>query len=60
MWQFRDLNIAAMAESLGCRGIRVEHPEAVAPALAEALQADRPVVLDVVTDMEALAPDPWG
>lgn len=60
MWQFRDLNIAAMAESLGCHGIRVEQPEAVVPALQEALQADLPVVLDVVTDMQALAPDPWG
>ena len=41
MWQFRDLNIAAMAESLGCRGIRVEQPEAVAPALEGGL-AGRP------------------
>ena len=60
MWQFRDLDIAAMAESLGCRGIRVEQPEGVVPALEEALRADRPVVLDAVTDMAALAPDPWG
>ena len=60
MWQFKDLNIAAMAESLGCRGIRVEQPEGVGPALEEAMQADRPVVLDAVTDMAALAPDPWG
>ncbi len=60
MWQFRDLNIAKMAESLGCLGFRVEQPEEVAPALVQALEAERPAVLDVVSDVEALAPDPWG
>ena len=60
MWKFRDLNIAKMAESLGCLGFRVERPQEIAPALVQALEADRPAVLDVVTDLEALAPDPWG
>ena len=60
MWQFRDLNIAKVAESLGCLGFRVEQPEEIAPALVQALEAERPAVLDVVSDLEALAPDPWG
>ena len=60
MWQFRDLNIAKVAESLGCLGFRVEQPGEIAPALVQALEAERPAVLDVVSDLEALAPDPWG
>ena len=38
------------AELLGLKGIRVENPEGVGAAWDEALAADRPVVLDCVTD----------
>lgn len=31
----------------------------VAPALAEALGAGEPVVVDVVSDLEPRAPEPW-
>lgn len=41
---------AAYAQQLGLRGIRVEHPEDLGAAWREAFTADRPVVLDVVTD----------
>ena len=60
MWQFQDLNIAKMAEALGCLGFRVEQPEEIGPALGRALNSDRPVVLDIVSDLKVLAPDPWG
>ena len=60
MWQFsRDTNLAKMAESLGCMGIVVEQPSELKPALARAFAADRPVVLDVRTDIEAMAPRAW-
>ncbi len=48
--QLPDLPYAAIAELMGLRGIRVETSEGVGPAWAEALAADRPVVLDIVTD----------
>jgi len=48
--QLPDLPYAGIAELMGLRGIRVEAPERVGPAWAEALAADRPVVLDMVTD----------
>ena len=48
--QLPDLPYAGIAELMGLRGIRVERPEDVGPAWAEALAADRPVVLDMVTD----------
>jgi pyruvate dehydrogenase (quinone) len=43
---------AAYAESLGLRGIRVDHPDRVGAAWDEALHAGRPVVIDAVTDPE--------
>jgi acetolactate synthase-1/2/3 large subunit len=41
---------------MGALGIRVEKPGEIAGALAHALAAERPTVIDVVTDIEALAP----
>src|SRR5690606_37686918 len=46
----RDFDYAAYARQLDLKGIRVERPEDVGPAWDEALSADRPCVLDVVTD----------
>jgi len=59
MWCYRQVDFAAAAEMMGCLGIRVEHPSEVRPALAHALSAGRPVVVDVVGDMFALPPGPW-
>ena len=41
---------AAVAEALGCAGLRVEQPDELGDALDAALDADRPVVIDVRTD----------
>ena len=48
---------ADYAELVGLRGIRVEKPEALGEAWERALSADRPVVLDVLTDPD-VAPLP--
>ncbi|GAB3210859.1 thiamine pyrophosphate-requiring protein [Marinactinospora thermotolerans] len=45
-----DFPYAAFAESIGLRGIRVEDPEEVAGAWRSALAADRPCVVEFVTD----------
>ncbi|WP_158784789.1 thiamine pyrophosphate-requiring protein [Pantoea sp. BAV 3049] len=55
--QLPDVHYAQFAESLGLQGIRVDTPEALADAWRRALQADRPVVLEVKTDPE-VAPLP--
>jgi len=47
-----DFPYAAYAESLGLRGIRIDAPDQVADAWDAALSADRPVVLEAVTDPE--------
>ncbi len=56
LWTYRPTNFARLAEEMGALGIRVEKPDEIAPALARALAAKRPAVIDVVTDIEALAP----
>lgn len=45
-----DVPYAAFAELIGLEGLRVEHPDGVGPAWDRALGADRPFVLDMVTD----------
>jgi acetolactate synthase-1/2/3 large subunit len=56
LWTYRKVNFARIAEEMGALGLRVEKPAEFAPALERALAADRPVVIDVVTDIDALAP----
>ncbi len=56
MWTFRKVNFARIAEDMGALGLRVEHASAFPAALAQALAAGRPAVIDVVTDIDALAP----
>jgi acetolactate synthase I/II/III large subunit len=58
--RFGPTDFTAVAKSFGVRGIRVERPGEIAPALAEALVAGEPVVVDVVTDIEPRAPEPWS
>ena len=59
MWRMPDVNFARVAESFGCVGIRVEKPGELAGALKKAIAMNKPVVVDVVTDMYAIAPHPW-
>ncbi|MBA3300069.1 MAG: thiamine pyrophosphate-requiring protein [Thermoleophilaceae bacterium] len=47
-----DFPYARYADLIGLRGIRVESPEEIAPAWDAALGADRPVVIEAVTDPE--------
>jgi len=55
--QLPDVRYAEFAKSLGLQGIFVDTPEALSGAWQQALQADRPVVLEVKTDPE-VAPLP--
>ncbi|HEU5274583.1 MAG TPA: thiamine pyrophosphate-binding protein [Xanthobacteraceae bacterium] len=56
LWTFNKMNFARIAEDIGALGIRVEDAKAFPSALAQALAANRPAIIDVVTDIEALAP----
>jgi thiamine pyrophosphate-dependent acetolactate synthase large subunit-like protein len=52
--------LAKVAEAMGCFAIRVERPGELKGALERAFAANRPAVLDVVSDIKALAARPWG
>ncbi len=56
LWTYNPMNFARLAEDMGAFGIRVEHPGGIAPALERALAAKRPAVIDIASDIEALAP----
>ena len=56
LWTYNPMNFAKLAEDMGALGIRVERPGDIAPALQQAFAAKRPAVIDVATDIEALAP----
>ena len=53
-----DFPYARYAELIGLRGIRVQTPDEVGPAWDAALAADRPVVLEALTDPEIAALPP--
>jgi acetolactate synthase-1/2/3 large subunit len=53
MWVFKQSNFAAVAEAMGCLGIRVERANQIRPALEHAFAAQRPAVIDVRSDLEA-------
>ena len=59
MWRFEDVNFAEVAQTMGCLGIRVEKPGEVRPAIEQALAANRPAIIDVVSDMNIMAPMGW-
>jgi len=58
--RFGPTDFTAVARSFGVRGIRVEEPQQIAPALQQALAAEEPVLIDVVTDLEPRAPEAWA
>jgi acetolactate synthase-1/2/3 large subunit len=55
--EFNDFNHAEIAKAMGCRGVRVENPAALGPALREALAARAPTVIDVMTSLEVTFAD---
>jgi acetolactate synthase-1/2/3 large subunit len=61
LWQFTDVDLAKVAESMGCFGIRVEKPGDIQSAIEQAFASGRPAVVDVVTDQyDSEAPVPWA
>jgi acetolactate synthase I/II/III large subunit len=56
LWTYRMVDFAKVANDIGALGIRVERPADFAGALEKAIASKRPAVIDVVTDIEAIAP----
>jgi len=60
LWQFLDVDFARIAEVVGCFGVRVERAGELRNALQDALASGKPAIVDVVSDIEAVAPLAWG
>jgi acetolactate synthase-1/2/3 large subunit len=60
MWVLSKVNFAKIAEDMGAVGIRVEKPGELKGALQQAFEANAPVVIDVVSDIECMAPLAWA
>ena len=60
LWRFTDTNFAQIAESMGALGIRVTDPKQINSALDQAVSANRPAVVDIVSDGDVAAEPPWG
>ncbi|MBV8494890.1 MAG: thiamine pyrophosphate-binding protein, partial [Alphaproteobacteria bacterium] len=50
--EFKDFDHAGIARAMGCRGVRVEEPVALGPALQEAIASRAPTVIDVLTSLK--------
>ncbi len=61
LWHFNQTNFTEIAKSMGAASIRVEKPGELGSAFDQAFSMKGgPVILDVVTDIEALAPGAYG
>jgi len=59
MWMLTDADFSTIASTMGGLGICVRRPDELEDALQHALVADRPVVIDVKTHIEGIAPRAW-
>lgn len=55
-YAFSSVSFSKIAEEMGCIGIRIENPEEIGAALEKAAGADKPVVIEVITEAEAFVP----
>ena len=59
LWHMLDVDLAKLAQTIGCFGIRVDQPGQIQSALEQAIASGKPAVVDVVTDIEGIAPPAW-
>jgi acetolactate synthase-1/2/3 large subunit len=53
---FKPVDHSAIAEACGVKGMRLEQAHEIAPAIQETLAAKSPVLIDVVSDPNAMPP----
>lgn len=56
LMMFRDVNLAKVAEAVGCYAERVERPQDIKGAMERAFASGRIAVLDMVSDIDAMGP----
>jgi acetolactate synthase I/II/III large subunit len=61
LWKFHpDFSFAKVAEAMGCGGIRVDKPGDIKGALQKAFAMNKPVVVEVISDVREMAPAAWA
>jgi len=61
IWRFqKSVDFAKLGEALGCAAFRVDKPGQLKELLPKAFAMNRPVVIDVVTEENALAEKAWA
>src|SRR5688572_72620 len=60
LWRFSDFNFAKVAEAMGCAAFRVEQPGDIKGALQKAFTLEKPVVVEVMSDVNLMAPIAWA
>jgi acetolactate synthase-1/2/3 large subunit len=60
LFDFGSVSFAALAREMGCLGLQVTQPDGIATALTQALAANIPAVVEVITDVNCPAPEPWS
>jgi acetolactate synthase I/II/III large subunit len=60
MFAFEKTDFAEVARSFGCIGLKATTPVEFRDAFRTALAADRCVVIDALTDLQAMAQKPWA
>ena len=58
-WLFPDADFAGIARSMGAMGLTVDKPAELKGALDQAFSAERPVVIDAKSHVDAIAPIAW-
>jgi len=60
IWRFQtNANLAKVAEALGCAAFRVDKPGQLKELLPRAWGMNKPVVIDCISEEQALAPTAW-
>ena len=60
IWRFqKNADLAKVAEALGCAAFRVEQPSKLKELLPRAFAMGKPVVIDCISEEQALAPTAW-
>jgi acetolactate synthase-1/2/3 large subunit len=54
---YPNVNFSKIAKEYGCWSIRVDNPGEIGPAIEEAIKADAPAVVEVITDKDIFVPD---
>jgi len=60
LWRFSEVNFAKVAEAVGCAAFRVEQPGDIKGALQKAFTLEKPVVVEVISDVNLMAPIAWA